>query len=115
MTEAERDLIRATVRGFSRAIILWLVSQKPMSGYKIVKEIERLVEQKFHSGIIYPLLYELEKEGFIAGEWTQKGGRRIKYYLATESGTKLLNRLRQRFEMPVKDVLKDLIKETSDK
>ena len=115
MTEAERELIRATVRGFSRAIILWLVSQKPMSGYKIVKEIERLAGQKSHSGIIYPLLYELEKEGFIAGEWTQKGGRRIKYYSATKNGTKLLNRLRQRFEMPVKEVLKDFIRETPDK
>jgi len=115
MAEAESELIRAVVRGFSRAIILWLVSQKSLSGYTIVKEMKRLTGQKFHPGVIYPLLYELEKRGFIAGEWTQKGGRRIKYYLATESGTKLLNRLRQRFEMPVKEVLKDFIRETSDK
>jgi len=115
MTEAERGLIRATVRGFSRVIILWLVSQKPMSGYKIVKEIERLVGQKFHSGIIYPLLYELEKEGFIAGEWTQKGRRRIKYYSIIENGTELLNHLREIFEMPVKEVLKDLIRDSSRK
>ena len=113
MTEAEKELIRATVRGFSRAVILWLVGQKPMSGYKVVKEIERLTGQEFNPGIVYPLLYELEKEGFIAGEWTQKGRRRIKYYSATEEGTKLLNRLRELFEMPVKEVLKDLIRENS--
>jgi DNA-binding PadR family transcriptional regulator len=113
MAEAERDLVRATVRGFSRAVILWLVNQKPMSGYRIVKEIERLTGQEFHSGIVYPLLYELEKRGFIAGEWTQKGRRRIKYYSITENGTKLLNRLRELFEMPVKEVLKDLIRENS--
>ena len=115
MSEAEKELIRAIVRGFSRAIILWLISQKPMSGYSIVKEIERLTGQKFHAGIIYPLLYELEKDGFISGGWTQKGGRRIKYYSITEKGTKLLNQLRQRFEMPVKEVLKGFIKETSSK
>jgi DNA-binding PadR family transcriptional regulator len=115
MSEAERELIRAAVRGFSRAIILWLVSHKPLSGYTIVKEIRRLTGQKFHPGVIYPLLYELEKEGFMAGEWTQKGGRRIKYYSITENGTKLLNRLRQRFEMPVKEVLKDFIRETPNK
>jgi len=114
MAEAERDLVRATVRGFSRAIILWLVSQKPMSGYRIVKEIERLSGQKFHPGTIYPLLYESEKRGFIAGEWTQKGGRRIKYYSITENGTKLLDRLRQLFEMPVKEVLKDFIGEGAE-
>ena len=113
MSEAEKELIRATVRGFSRAVILWLVSQKPLSGYKIVKEIKRLTGQEFHPGIVYPLLYELEKEGFIAGEWIQNGRRRIKYYSTTEKGTKLLNRLRELLEMPVKEVLKDLIKENS--
>jgi DNA-binding PadR family transcriptional regulator len=102
------------VRGFSRAIILWLVSQKPMSGYRIVKDVERLTGQKFHPGIIYPLLYELEKEGFVASEWTQKGGRRIRYYAITENGTRLLNRLRKLFEMPVKEVLKDFIRENSE-
>jgi len=113
MSEAEKELVKSTVRGFSRAVILWLVSQKPISGYKIVKEIKRLTGQEIHPGIVYPLLYELEKDGFIAGEWTQKGRRRIKYYSTTEKGTKLLNRLHELFEMPVKEVLKDLIKENS--
>jgi len=114
MTEAERDLIRATMRGFSRAIILWLVSQKPMSGYKIVKEMKRLTGQKFHPGIVYPLLYELEKKDFIAGEWTQRGRRRIKHYSITNKGTEMLNRLRQLFEMPVREVLKDFIGEDAE-
>jgi len=113
MTEAEKELVKSTVRGFSRAVILWLVSQKPVSGYKIVKEIKRLTGQEINPGIVYPLLYELENDGFIAGEWTQKGRRRIKYYSTTEKGTKLLNRLRKLFEMPVKEVLKDLIRENS--
>lgn len=112
MAEAERDLVRATVRGFSRAIILWLISQKPLSGYKIVKEMKRLTGQNFHPGVIYPLLYELEEKGFVWGKWVQKGRRRIKYYSITEKGTELLNRLRQLFEMPVKEVLRDLIGES---
>lgn len=113
MAKAERDLVRATIRGFSRSIILWLVSQKPMSGYGIIKEMKRLTGQSFHPGIVYPLLYELERRGFIVGEWAQKGRRRIKYYSITDKGKKLLNRLRQLFEMPVKEVLKDLIGESS--
>jgi DNA-binding PadR family transcriptional regulator len=110
MTE-ERDMIRTIVRGFSRAVILWLISQKPMSGYTIIKEIEKLTGQKFHAGIVYPLLYELEEDKFIIGKWTQKGRRRIKYYSITEKGTQMLNQLRQRFEMPVKEVLRDFIRE----
>ena len=113
MIEAEKDLIRATVRGFSRSIILWLVSQKPMSGYAIVKEMKRLTGQRFHSGVIYPLLYDLEENGMIAGKWTERGRRRIKRYSVTEKGTKMLNHIRELFEMPVRKVLKDLISETS--
>ena len=112
MANVEKDLIRTTVRGFNRAIILWLVSQEPMSGYRIVKEMKRLTGQSFHPGIVYPLLYELEKKGFTVSKWRQRGRRRINYYSITEEGTKLLERLRELFEMPVQQVLKDLIGET---
>lgn len=110
MAEAEEDLIKATVRGFSRSIILWLVSQKPTSGYRVVKEMRRLTGQSFHPGVVYPLLYELEKEGFIIGDWVERGKRRIKYYSITERGLKLLDRLRELFKMPVREVLKDFLK-----
>lgn len=111
LTEAEDDLIRVTIRGLSRAIILWLVNQKPMSGYKITKEMLRLTERRFSSGIVYPLLYELEGKGLITGEWVQKGRRRIKYYSITEEGARLLNSLRQLFERPVRQVLKSILGE----
>jgi len=111
MSEVERDLVKAIIRGMSRSIILWLVNQKPMSGYSIVKEMKRLTGQNIHSGIVYPLLYELEENGLIVGEWSQKGRRRIKHYTITEKGKKLLNKIKELFEMPVKEVLKDLIGE----
>jgi len=113
MAEAERGLIRSTIKGFSRSIILWLVSQKPMSGYAVMKEMKRLTGQRFHSGVIYPLLYDLEENGLIAGKWTERGRRRIKRYSVTEKGTKMLGHLRELFEMPVRKVLKDLIGEIS--
>jgi len=115
MSEAERDLIKAIVRGMSRSIILWLVDQKPMSGYSIVKEMKRLTGQDIHSGIVYPLLYELEENGLIVGEWSQKGRRRIKHYTTTEKGKELLNKIKELFEMPIKEVLKDLMGEEQTK
>jgi len=107
--ETGRELIKTTVTSLSRGIILWLVNQKPMSGYEVVKELERSTGQHLTSGLIYPLLYELEKDGFIVGEWTQKGRRRTKYYSITPSGIELLNLLRVLFEMPLRDALKDFI------
>lgn len=112
MAEVEEELIRSTIRGFSRAIILWLVSRNPISGYKITKEMRRLTERRFSPGIVYPLLYELEDKGLIMGKWAQRGRRRIKYYSITEDGARLLNGLRGLFEKPVREVLTDLLGET---
>lgn len=111
MADAERDLMRSTIAGFSRAIILWLLNEKPMSGYALVKELEHLMGQHLSSGIVYPLLYELEKQGYIAGEWSQRGKRHTKHYSLTPEGKELLLRLRQLFDMPVKEALKDFIKD----
>jgi DNA-binding PadR family transcriptional regulator len=107
---AEREAIRTIVTNFSRALILWLVNETPMSGYGLVKELGRLTGHNLTSGVIYPLLYELEKDGSIVGDWTQKGRRRIKYYTFTPSGVESLNRLRALLDMPVKEALKDFIK-----
>lgn len=109
--ETESALIKAIVTSMSRGIILWLINQKRMSGYQIVKELERLTGQHFTSGVVYPLLYELEKDGYIVGEWTLKGRRRTKYYSITPSGVELLNRLRKFVGMPVRDALKDFMTE----
>jgi DNA-binding PadR family transcriptional regulator len=106
---SETDLVKATLRGFNRTIILWLVSQKPRSGYEMVKEMKRLTGQKFHPGIVYPLLYDLEQKKFITGKWVTRGRRRINYYSITNRGNELLNSLRELFEMPVREVLKDLL------
>jgi len=107
--DVEEKLIRTTVKGLSRVIILWLVSQKPMSGYAILKEIHRLTDFKFTSGIIYPLLYELEEKKLIDGEWVQKGRRNIKYYSITEKGKSVLNSLRKLFDKPVRQVIESLL------
>ena len=107
--DVEEKLIRTTVKGLSRVIILWLVSQKPMSGYAILKEIHRLTDFKFTSGIIYPLLYELEEKKLIDGEWVQKGRRNIKYYSITEKGKSVLNSLRKLFDKPLRQVIESLL------
>jgi DNA-binding PadR family transcriptional regulator len=111
MPGAEKDLVRLTIAGFSRAIILWLLNKNTMSGYALVKELSFLMGQNLSSGIVYPLFYELEDQSYIAGEWSQQGKRRIKHYAITLKGKELLLKLRQLFEMPVKEALRDFIKD----
>jgi len=109
LVEAEKEIVKAALRGFNRAIILWLISSKPMSGYSVIKEMHQLTGEKSHQGIIYPLLYELEKSGFIIGEWTKKGSVKIKNYAITEDGLELLAHLREIFSMPIKEAMQDLM------
>ena len=111
MSEMEEELFRGVIRNLSRLIILWILKQKSLSGYSVLKEMERLTEQKFHPGIVYPLLYELEDERFITGEWVRKNKRRIKSYTITEKGIGLLNRLHRLFEFPMKEILQDFLNE----
>ncbi|MEM3770293.1 MAG: PadR family transcriptional regulator [Candidatus Bathyarchaeia archaeon] len=109
MVDLESELFKSAVRGFSRVIILWLLSQKPLSGYSVTKELRNLTGWSFQPGIVYPLLYELEESKLIVGKWIKKGRRRIKYYSATKSGLIVLDRVRELLKMPVKEVLKDFM------
>ena len=111
MSEMEEELVRGVIRNLSRLIILWILRQESRSGYNVLKEMQRLTEQKFHPGIVYPLLYELEDEKFISGEWIRKNKRRIKSYTITEKGIELLNRLHRLFEFPMKEILQDFLSE----
>ncbi len=90
-------------------MILWLLNKHPSSGYKIVKELEKLTSVNFHPGTVYPILYEMEQKGLIKGEWSQKGRRRIKHYSITTEGNKILNNLRKVLGGPMKEALKELI------
>jgi len=109
MVNLESELVKSAFRGFSRVIILWLLSQKPLSGYSVTKELKKLTGWDFHSGAVYPLLYELEENRLIVGKWVERGRRRIKYYSATKSGLIVLDRIRKLLKKPVKEVLKDFI------
>ena len=107
----EEELVRGVIRNLSRLIILWILKNQSLSGYSVLKEMQRITEQKFHPGIVYPLLYELEDELFITGEWTRKGTRRIKSYTISDKGVELLNRLHRLFEFPMKDILHEFLSE----
>lgn len=109
--EIEGELVKAITRGFNRSIILWLLSQGSRSGYTIVKEMRNLTGLSFQPGSIYPLLYDMEVRGFIAGQWVERGKRRMKYYSITEEGRRLLDRLKKLFRMPIGELLEDLIAE----
>ena len=73
-------------RGDVRAAILALLSERPMHGYEMIKELEERTGGAWvpSAGSIYPTLQLLEEEGLIVGE-DADGKRR---FTLTEEGSK---------------------------
>jgi len=88
-----RILDRELKKGSAELLILSLVEARPRHGYEISKLIEQRSDGavRFNVASLYPLLYRLEKRGWIQGRWVEKAGqRRRRYYRLTAEGRKVL-------------------------
>src|SRR3954466_7896674 len=88
-----QTLDRELKKGRARLLILSLVEHQPRHGY----DIGNLIEQRsggvlrFNVASLYPLLYRLERRGWIQGRWVEQAGqRRRRYYKLTAEGRKVL-------------------------
>jgi PadR family transcriptional regulator PadR len=84
---------RELKKGSAELLILSLVEARPRHGYDIGKLIEKRSKGTlhFHVASLYPLLYRLEKRGWIQGRWVEKAGqRRRRYYRLTSKGQEVL-------------------------
>jgi PadR family transcriptional regulator, regulatory protein PadR len=80
-------------RGSADLMILAVLEERQRHGY----EIARLIDDRsggvlrFHVGSLYPMLYRMERRGWIDGHWLEKTGqRRRRYYKMTAAGRKVL-------------------------
>ena len=96
-----RVLDREMKKGSAESLILSLVEVRARHGYEISKLIESRSDGvlKFNVASLYPLLYRLEKRGWIQGRWVEKAGqRRRRYYKLTREGRKVLAAQRSGWE-----------------
>jgi transcriptional regulator len=84
-------------RGSAELAVLSLLERGAMHGYEIAKRVEQETGGvlKFDVASLYPLLYRLEKQGWVAAEWQESDtGRRRRCYKLTREGKKQLVPLR---------------------
>ncbi len=84
---------RELKKGSAELLILSLLEARQRHGYEIRKLIETRSDGvlKFNAASLYPLLYRLEKRGWIEGKWVEKAGqRRRRFYHLTKDGKKVL-------------------------
>jgi len=89
-----QNWMKEASKGYIRMGVLILLNKKPSHGYEIMKEINSRSKGFWQptAGGVYPILRNLEKCGYIKGQWQKQNNRRLKVYKITESGELILRR-----------------------
>jgi len=106
------EIITSFLRSLERPLILLLLSHRPRYGYELIREFKKLTGRKLKPGFIYPFLHRLEKQGYIISQYVQKRKRKVRIYVLTEKGKKLLQRVQKIFRSSIKELIEYLIKKT---
>jgi transcriptional regulator len=85
-------------KGTTPLLVLALLEVQPRHGY----ELSKLLDQQsrgvvhIHAASLYPLLYRLEKDGWVKGRWVERPEhRRRRYYQITAEGRRQLSAQRR--------------------
>ena len=87
---------QAVPRGILRLYILSMLSEKPETGYSIMRIIEDKTEGAWRPGpgTVYPLLRSLVKEGLLEKAESSGGGATVKYSV-TKKGKQELEEMQR--------------------
>ena len=99
---AEKDNSHAFEAYYKRAtsplVVLRLLEEKAMYGYEISQAMKKKSGGKFTIAVLYPVLYRLEEQGYIAIERTEVVNNRVRsYYAITDEGRQYLARACQEY------------------
>ena len=81
------------LRGTLDMLILKTVTVRPLHGYAIAQQIERLSDEvlSVEQGSLYPALERLQTKGWVTSKWGESPtGRRARYYTITATGRRQL-------------------------
>jgi PadR family transcriptional regulator, regulatory protein PadR len=96
--EDRRAIGRELRRGSIELIVLHLLSAGEAYGYEIVTKLTEQTNGSLEvtDGTLYPVLYRLERAGFVAVRWdTPDRGVPRKYYRLTPAGVSELKQLKE--------------------
>ncbi|MCO6044049.1 helix-turn-helix transcriptional regulator [Aeoliella sp. ICT_H6.2] len=110
---ASKEFSSDLVRSCADMVILTLLGEKPMHGYDILVSMGDLGDGQFRikQGTLYPLLYRLEREGWITAKWQEPpSGKKRKVYRLTAEGKRIQQQRAgqwQRFTKSINAIMKD--------
>jgi PadR family transcriptional regulator, regulatory protein PadR len=90
----DKDKQLELLQGTLDMLILKAVSLGPFHGYGILLRIQQISKGhlEIQQGSLYPALYRLEHQGWIASEWGESDNKRkAKFYSLTTAGRRQLH------------------------
>ncbi len=81
------------LKGTLSLLVLQVLSNGPLHGYRIAREIEDRSDGSltFGEGTLYPALHAHERHGLVESYVRVESGRRRRYYRLTEAGERALS------------------------
>ena len=98
---------RELKKGSAELLILSLLEARQRHGYDIARLIELRSDGAltFNAASLYPLLYRLERAGWIEGRWVEKAGeRKRRMYRLTATGRTRLKEQRSGWQAFVRAI-----------
>ena len=94
------------MQGSTAALVLSVLKNQDLYGYKIIKEIALRSDDVFvlKEGTLYPILHALEEEGCLESYWQESDNRKRKYYRLTRKGERRLREKKEEWQTYSKSV-----------
>ncbi len=96
--EEYNEFVDRIVKANREIFVLYVLANKPMCGYDVIKEIFLKTHVFLNQGNVYPLLYSLEEEGILRAEFVRGNMRSKLYSIAPEQR----ETIQRKFELFVK-------------
>jgi PadR family transcriptional regulator len=110
--DKQLDLLQGTLD----MLILKAVSLGPLHGYGVLLRIQQISGNclEIQQGSLYPALYRLEHQGWLASEWGEsENKRKAKYYRLTAAGRRRLQSETERWNR-MADVIAAILRSTPE-
>lgn len=97
------NIERQFILGFIQIHILYHASKEPVYGVWLISELARH-GYELSPGTIYPILHNLESQGYLKPRKKTVNGKVRKYYKTTPVGNKALSRAKARVKELVDEI-----------
>ncbi len=97
-------MLKQLLNGFVRLHILYHASQSEIYGVEMIEELKRH-GYRTGPGTVYPILHQMEKEGYLQSERRNVNGKMRIYYRITQLGLDVMAKSKTKLRELVKEVL----------